>query len=167
MPVIQTAPDLLTWYQIDDFTDPWTDAPWIVLMHGVAETSEAWFAWIPHLARRYRVLRYDVRGFGRSTPMPRDYDWPFERIGDDLLSLDQPAEYRALSSRLGESRRHDGPAFCKPPAEGLRSLSVLGTPVVTASATEAGYSSDEIDEHGVGYWARRTMGNRLGTALPP
>ena len=75
MPVIQTAPDLQTWYRIDDFTDPWTDAPWVVLMHGVAENSDAWYAWIPHLARRYRVLRLDVRGFGRSSPMPRDYAW--------------------------------------------------------------------------------------------
>ena len=43
MPVVQTAPDLQTWYRIDDFTDPWTRAPWIVLMHGVAENSDAWY----------------------------------------------------------------------------------------------------------------------------
>lgn len=42
MPVVQTATDLQTWYRIDDFTDPWTHAPWIVLMHGVAENSDAW-----------------------------------------------------------------------------------------------------------------------------
>jgi 3-oxoadipate enol-lactonase len=48
----------------------------------------------------------------------------------------------------------------------LKSLTVLGTPVVTASAVDSGYSSREIDEHGVGHWARRTMRNRLGTSMP-
>lgn len=166
MPVIQTAPDLHTWYQIDDFTDPWTNAPWIVLMHGVAETSDAWFAWIPHLARRYRVLRFDVRGFGRSSPMPRDYDWPFERIGDDLISLTDQLNierFHLVSAKVGGTMALHF-ASRRPPA--LRSLSVLGTPVVTASATDSGYSSEEIDEHGVGHWARRTMRHRLGSALP-
>ena len=47
MPVVQTATDLQTWYRIDDFTDPWTHAPWIVLMNSVAENSDAWYgqAW--------------------------------------------------------------------------------------------------------------------------
>jgi len=167
MPVIRTASDLLTWYQIDDFTDPWADAPWIVLMHGVAETSDAWFAWIPHLARRYRVLRFDIRGFGQSSPMPRDYDWPFERIGDDLLSLTsqlQIERFHLVSAKVGGTMALH---FASRRPKALRSLSVLGTPVVTASAKDAGYSPDEIDQHGVGHWARRTMGNRLGTALPP
>jgi 3-oxoadipate enol-lactonase len=166
MPVIQTSPDLLTWYQIDDFTDPWADAPWIVLMHGVAETCDAWFAWVPHLARRYRVLRFDVRGFGRSTPMPRDYDWPFERIGDDLVSLTSQLNidrFHLVSAKVGGTMALHF-ASRRPPA--LQSLSVLGTPVVTASATDSGYSSHEIDEHGVGHWARCTMRNRLGSALP-
>ncbi|MET0867954.1 MAG: alpha/beta hydrolase [Pseudorhodoplanes sp.] len=167
MPVVQTAPDLQTWYRIDDFTDPWTSAPWIVLMHGVAENSDAWYGWIPHLSRRYRVLRFDVRGFGRSSPMPRDYDWPFERLGDDLLALTDHLgieRFHLVSAKVGGTMAlhfaSRGPAC-------LQSLAVLGTPVVTATAKDAGYSSQEIDEHGVGHWARRTMHNRLGSVMPP
>ena len=33
----------------------------ILLLHGNAESSLAWYAWIPTLARRYRVLRPDMR----------------------------------------------------------------------------------------------------------
>jgi 3-oxoadipate enol-lactonase len=167
VPLIRTAPDLQTWYCIDDFTDPWRDAPWIVLMHGVAETSEAWFAWIPHLARRYKVLRFDVRGFGRSTPMPRDHDWSLERIGEDLLSLVSqlgiPA-FHLVSAKVGGTMALHF-ASTRPPQ--LKTLTVLGTPVVTASAKDSGYSSEEIDTLGVGHWARRTMRNRLGSRLPP
>lgn len=167
MPFLQTAPDLQTWYQIDDFTDPWTSAPWIVLMHGVAETSDAWFGWVPHMARRYRVLRFDVRGFGRSTAMTRDYNWPFERLGDDLVSLTQQLgidKFHLVSAKVGGTMAlhfaSRGPAC-------LKSLSVLGTPVVTATAKDAGYTSEEIDTKGVGHWARRTMQNRLGSVMPP
>jgi pimeloyl-ACP methyl ester carboxylesterase len=164
MPVIQTAPDLQTWYRIDDFTDPWADAPWIVLMHGVAESSDAWYAWIPHLARRYRVLRFDVRGFGRSTPMPRDHAWSLAQVGDDLLALTRAlgiASFHLAAAKVGGTMALQF-ASSRPPA--LRSLTVLGTPVVTANS---GYSSQEIEELGVGHWVRRTMTNRLGSVMPP
>ena len=166
MPVIRTAADLETFYQVDDFTDPWTEAPWIVLMHGVAESSDAWFGWIPHLARRYRVLRFDVRGFGRSTPMPRDHAWSFAQIGDDLLALTNAlgiASFHLVAAKVGGTMALDFAAG-RPPQ--LRSLTVLGTPVEGASSKQFGFSPDEIDQHGVGHWARRTMKNRLGTCLP-
>ncbi len=166
MPVIRTAPDLETFWRVDDFTDPWLDAPWVVLMHGVAETSDAWYAWIPHLARRYRVLRLDVRGYGQSTPMPRDHAWSLAQIGDDLQSLTRLLDiesFHLVAAKVGGTMALHY-ASRKPP--GLKSLTVLGTPVVTASAVDSGYSSREIDEHGVGHWARRTMRNRLGTSMP-
>lgn len=167
MPLIRTAPDLETFYRIDDFTDPWTHAPWIVLMHGVAETSDAWYGWIPHLARRYRVLRFDVRGFGQSTPMPRDHAWSLDRIGQDLVALTRQldiARFHLVAAKVGGTMALQ---FAATRPACLKSLAVLGTPVVTASAVDSGYSSREIEEHGVAHWARRTMRNRLGTALPP
>ena len=61
------------YWRVDDFTDPWTRAPTALLIHGFAETHEAWRPWVPHLARDYRVLRIDRRGFGKSDPMPVDF----------------------------------------------------------------------------------------------
>lgn len=164
MPVIQTAPDLQTWYRIDDFTDPWTQPPWIVLMHGVAENSDAWYGWIPHLARRYRVLRLDVRGFGRSTPMPRDHRWSLDQFGEDLLALTRAldiASFHLVAAKVGGTMALQ---FASHQPRELRSLTVLGTPVVTSGS---GYSSQEIEEKGVGHWVRRTMTNRLGSVMPP
>lgn len=163
MPLIRTAPDLETWYRIDDFTDPWSQAPWIVLLHGVAESSDAWFAWVPHLARRYRVLRLDVRGFGRSTPMPRDHAWSLQRIGNDLLALTRALgieRFHLVAAKVGGTMALH---FASTRPSALRSLSVLGTPVVTSGS---GYTSREIEEHGVGHWVRRTMTTRLGTTMP-
>lgn len=166
MPLTRVSADLETFWRIDDFTDPWHRAPWIVLMHGVAETSDAWYAWVPHLARRYRVLRFDVRGFGQSTPMPRNYGWSMDQIGDDLLALTRHLcidRFHLVAAKVGGTMALHLAARRPAP---LASLTVLGTPVVTASAVNSGYSSREIEEHGVGRWARRTMRNRLGTAMP-
>ena len=54
----------------DYFGEAWRSPETVMLVHGVAESSRAWFAWVPHLARHFRLLRPDLRGFGRSTGEP-------------------------------------------------------------------------------------------------
>jgi pimeloyl-ACP methyl ester carboxylesterase len=41
--------------------------PTVVLVHGYPDTSSAWNGVVRHLASRYRVVTYDVRGAGAST----------------------------------------------------------------------------------------------------
>lgn len=60
------APDL--YYEIDDYTDPWANAPWILLQHGFGRSSKFWYRCVPYLARFYKIIRPDLRGFGRSAP---------------------------------------------------------------------------------------------------
>ena len=59
MPTVRIDETLDLHYELDDYTDPWTKPETILLIHGVADTSKAWFAWIPRLARRFRLLRPD------------------------------------------------------------------------------------------------------------
>ena len=54
-------------YEIDDFTDPWREAETILMIHGNAERGQAWYGWVPTLAREFRIVRPDTRGFGEST----------------------------------------------------------------------------------------------------
>src|SRR6187431_25112 len=74
-------------YLVDDFTDPWTKPETILLLHGNAESALAWYAWVPRLGCRYRVVRPDRRGFGASTPMPRDFAWTLDTLIDDHVRL--------------------------------------------------------------------------------
>ena len=71
MPLLERANRPTLHYRIDDFTDPWANAPVLVLQHGYARSSKFWYAWLPHLMREYKVLRVDLRGHGES---PRDFD---------------------------------------------------------------------------------------------
>ena len=62
MPFLERAGEPRLHYEFDDYTDPWKNAPCIMLQHGYARSTKFWRAWIPYLSRFYRVLRLDLRG---------------------------------------------------------------------------------------------------------
>ena len=58
----------------------------------------------PHLARDYRVLRIDRRGFGKSDPMPVDFAWSLDRMVDDTVSFIEaqaPAGAHIIAAKIG------------------------------------------------------------------
>src|SRR4029079_5922339 len=79
MPTLK-SPGLEMHYEGDDFTAPWTNPETILMLHGNCESGAAWYGWVPHLAPHYRLVRPDMRGFGRSTPMPRDFPWTLDTL---------------------------------------------------------------------------------------
>ena len=87
MPILKRTnkPDLH--YVIDDFTDPWRTPETVLLIHGLAESTDAWRAWMPHFIGRYRCVRVDVRGFGRSSPMPKEHEWSMDTLLEDFAAL--------------------------------------------------------------------------------
>jgi pimeloyl-ACP methyl ester carboxylesterase len=159
--------DLVMHYQVDDFTNPWERAQAILLLHGNAESGAAWFAWVPELARHYRVVRPDMRGFGASTPMARDYPWTLERIIDD---------YRFLLGELGVERCHLVGAklggtiarrFAARHPEMVLTLTLVGTPAPNRGlGADLGHRVKEMEEQGAAHWAERTMAGRLGSEFP-
>jgi 3-oxoadipate enol-lactonase len=71
MPTADLADGLQMYYEDDDITDPWARAETVILHHGNAKNARLWYAWVPLLARDYRVIRVDAQGFGRSSiPAP-------------------------------------------------------------------------------------------------
>jgi pimeloyl-ACP methyl ester carboxylesterase len=145
-------------YTVDDFHDPWTPAETIVLVHGLAESAVAWDGWVPHLARRYRVVRPDLRGFGRSTPMARDFAWSLDGLADDLAAVIEalgckPAHI--VGAKIGSTIS----ARCAARHPGLlRTLTLIGLPV-KGSRNRPGL---DPETHGVRAWARSSMEDRLG-----
>ena len=152
-------------YTMDDFTDPWREAPTALFIHGLAESTEAWRAWVPHFAGQYRVVRVDVRGFGRSTPMPADYEWTLDALTDD---------FAALIHHLGCGRVHligaksGGSMALKFAAEYPQLVHTLVgvTPPVLGPAAATGWRKD-IEKSGMIKWARQTMQGRLGSKASP
>ena len=75
-------------------------APWIVLANSLGSDHTMWDPQIEMLARRYRVLRFDTRGHGKSETPPGD--WTFADLEADTLALMEAhgidkADYMGLS----------------------------------------------------------------------
>jgi 3-oxoadipate enol-lactonase len=130
MPLLQRKNDPALHFELDDFTDPWKDAPYILLQHGYARSSKFWRAWVPYLSRFYKVIRMDLRGLGQSS---KEFDLT---TGFNLKSL--VGDFIDLLDHLGVERVHYcgessagtlGMAFAAECAARVRSLSIISSPV--------------------------------------
>jgi 3-oxoadipate enol-lactonase len=168
MPSVRIDSTLEMHYLVDDFTDPWREAETILMIHGNAERGQAWYGWVPHLARQFRVVRPDTRGFGESTPMPRDHKWSVDEIIDDYLALMKHLgieRFHMIAAKFGGTiaRR-----FAARAPQQVRTLTVVGTPPPAwdRGGVKAAHAVDELDKIGVEGWARKNMGGRLGSSFP-
>jgi len=74
-------------YRLDDFTDPWKDAPTMVMVHGFGGFSGRWYRWVPPLAGHFRVVRFDIRGLGLSKVPAETYAITLDTLALDAIAL--------------------------------------------------------------------------------
>lgn len=87
MPVAQT-PSGEIYYEVCDLTPPWIEKPQtIVFHHGVAAHIGIWTHWLGVLASKYRLVRFDMRGYGQSVKPAADFTWTFDTLVDDLIQV--------------------------------------------------------------------------------
>jgi pimeloyl-ACP methyl ester carboxylesterase len=155
-------------YRIDDFTDPWRSPQAILMLHGNAESGLAWYAWVPQLARGYRVVRPDMRGFGKSTAMPREYPWSLDRLIADFCQLMDHlgiVRFHLVGAKIGGTIAR---AFAARRPQRVITLTVVGTPPPLRVGAEERVPEliGHLERYGVEDWARQTMNNRLGSGFP-
>jgi 3-oxoadipate enol-lactonase len=167
MPYLKRPGKPALWYELDDYTDPWKNAPAIVLQHGFSRSSQLWYSWVPYLSRFFRVIRPDLRGLGRS---PREFDVQRE------LGLDYYIEdFEAILADAGVEQAH----YCGESFGGLlgiamaamrphrfRTLSLLSAPVYISDhdkeSTTYGHASriDALRKMGAHAWALASNSGR-------
>jgi pimeloyl-ACP methyl ester carboxylesterase len=108
-----------------------------------------------------------MRGYGASTPMPRDFKWTLDVIIDD---------YARLMDSLGVGRFHlvaakiggvIARAFAARRSDRVATLTVIGSPPpLRQGAERIPALTEEFETKGVEHWARRTMAGRLGDQFP-
>lgn len=171
MPYIERAGDVALFYELDDYTDPWKDAPYLLLAHGFARSSRFWYSWVPYLSRFYKVVRPDLRGLGRSSAK---FDF------NTGLSLDlYLKDLNAIIDHLGAGSVHYcgeslggiiGMAFAAEHPERVRTLSLVSAPVYISEQnkrnTTYGYSSriEALQKMGSRAWAEAS---NAGRRFPP
>jgi 3-oxoadipate enol-lactonase len=169
MPTFRPTADLEMHYEVDDFTDPWRRPQTVLLLHGNAESGSAWYGWVPILARRYRVVRPDMRGFGASTPVPRDFPWTLDLLIDDFVGLMNHLgvdRFHLVGAKIGGTIAR---AFAARRPQEVLSLTVVGTPppLRVGAAERVPALNAAFEQDGVEPWARATMAGRLGGEFPP
>ncbi|MBI3917179.1 MAG: alpha/beta hydrolase [Betaproteobacteria bacterium] len=169
MPNAKITPDLEMHYEVDDFADPWRPHETSLLLHGNAESGAVWYGWVPYLAREFRVVRPDMRGFGASTPMPRDYpSWSLDQVIDDFTALmDQLRidRFHLVGAKVGGTIAL---RFAARHPQRIATLTVIA-PQVRGKAEPERYRAwaEHMETYGVESWARMTMKGRLGSGFPP
>jgi pimeloyl-ACP methyl ester carboxylesterase len=169
VPTVKIDPTLTMFYEDHYFGEPWREPDVVVLIHGVAESSRAWYGWVPHLARELRVLRPDNRGFGRSTVPPPGYAWSTAAFAADLARfLDALGVDRAhiVGAKLGGAIALQ---FAADYPDRTRTVAVFSPHVQgrnTQGRLEVTSFPDLIRRVGVRGWAAETQRNRLGSDAP-
>ncbi len=87
MPIVQRG-DYRLHYEVADLVEPWRRDPATLLFHhGIGAVSGIWSDWVHALADRYRIVRFDMRGYGRSDVPRADFRWSIDLLANDLLAI--------------------------------------------------------------------------------
>jgi len=161
MPFVQRAGEPDIHYAIDDHTDPWRNAPYLILQHGFGRSGRFWYSWVPYLSRWFKVVRPDVRGLGQS---PASFD--LER---DFTVAHCIADLVAIIDHLGAQSVHYcgesmggilGMVLSAMHPERIRTLTLVSTPVNLNETTKTTYALG----HGSESEAQKAMGMKAWVA---
>lgn len=150
-------------YEVTSLVPPWRQPRGTILMHhGVALNGDAWIEWLPALlAADYRVIRLDMRGFGRSQPTPPDYGWSIANFFGDVdavLAAEQVDRFHFVGEFIGGLV---GLAYAARRPERLLSGAFLSTPFDGKRVKVVDQWRAAIAADGMAAWADALMPMRF------
>src|SRR5579871_3071196 len=120
-------------YRDDWLGEPWRKPETAVLIHGNAESSIVWYAWLPRMAQEFRVLRPDLPGLGRSQ-IPAGFEWSLPNLAAFVARVMDKAGADSAHIIGAKAGGAIAMQFAADYPARTRTLSVLHVPVVTVSA---------------------------------
>ena len=150
-------------YEATSLVPPWRQAAGVIFMHhGVALDGDAWMDWQPTLlAAGYRIIRLDMRGFGRSEPTPAGYRWSLAGFFADMeavLAAENVDAFHFVGESIGGLI---GLAYAARRPERLRSAAVLSTPFNGRRVQVVDRWRATIAARGMAGWADELMPMRF------
>ncbi|HEY4709188.1 MAG TPA: alpha/beta hydrolase [Candidatus Acidoferrales bacterium] len=159
----------VTFYEDDDFAEPWKPHQTILIQHGFGRTSQFWRQWVPMLAGDYRVVRRDLRGHGGSADPGASDPWTFDGLVRDLVGFCDALDLKDVHL-LGESTGGMlAIGFAATHPVRVRSLTLCGTPMTIGPAQQKFFANGHdswqsaLIEMGSEGWARWLL-SQPGTA---
>jgi len=159
----KTSDGLSIAYRIDDFTDPWRKADTLILKHAAMGSMKRMYAWVPTLARHFRVVRMDMRGHG-ATEIPPPDGLTLDRLSQDVVELmdEVGAERAHLAGSSAGGIIAMWTAVSRP--ERVKTLAAYATiPGLKISAGHTDYQHwiQSMRRGGVAAFLRRTAADRF------
>lgn len=161
MPYAQTRHGVLH-YEVVDQVAPWVgERETILFHHGIGADPGIWAQWLPLLADRYRLVFFDMRGYGKSLNPDIQFEWSISLLSDDLVALADAVDARQVHL-VGESiggtiALH----FTQAHPERVASLTVSNGAHLGGSIQRADVWRRQIDEQGIGEWSARFLEDRF------
>jgi len=163
MPLLE-LPQCKLFYEVDDFTDAWKPSEAVLMVHGFTESTPAWRAWVPHLARRYRVIRFDQEGFGQSSAVTGDAAFTtagFVENAAQLITTIAGGPVHVIGAKSGGLVTIE---LARLRPELVKTITLASVPLAPPQPRDW---LAHMEAHGVRSWARETMPPRLGSRMPP
>ena len=168
MPYLQ-ANETQFHYHIDDYSDPWRDREVVLLHHAAAGNLHRWRAWVPALARHRRVLRFDMRGHGK-TPPPLGGKFILQDLAADIAGVMDGLEIERVHLVGASAGGIISLRFAHEFPDRLHSLSLVAA---TPSLAQTGTSIDTevwrrtLEESGTKAWLLSDAQKRFGPRADP
>jgi pimeloyl-ACP methyl ester carboxylesterase len=90
---------------IVDHRLPWLlESETIIFHHGIGTSHGLWSSWLPSLIPYYRIVRFDMRGFGRSAAAADGFGWNLDNlVGDviDVANFSDAAQFHLVGESMG------------------------------------------------------------------
>lgn len=156
------------YYEVSEPTGGKPPRGTIIFHHGIGAFAEVWDGWLPQLVDGYRVVKFDMRGYGRSHSPGGGHRWTLDGLVDDLIAVaDAAAVERA--HLVGESIGGTivlRAAIRHP--QRVATLTVSNGADVGAPLQKVHAWQKQIDELGIKAWSEQFMRDRFyDDALTP
>ena len=134
-------------YVLDDYTDPWKNAPYILLQHGNGRSGAFWYSWVPYLSRFYRVIRPDMRGLGLSSAdFDLESEFTLEHCVEDLVAIVDDLGVQSVHVCGESAGGMVGIALAAIHPQRVRTLTLVSTPVHIPRERRVTYGMTGVSE---------------------
>jgi pimeloyl-ACP methyl ester carboxylesterase len=148
-------------YYDDDFSDPWRPTQTVFMLHGFGRNANFWRAWVPTLARRYRVIRADIRGCGQSEDPGPGFVFDIDDVVSDCMGLLDALGVDAVNFVGDATGGIVGVMVAARHPERILSLTIISTPTSPGTGDPknymSGFATPQIAMETLGmkaYWLR-------------
>jgi len=119
-------------YREDWLGEPWRKPETAVLIHGNDESSTEWYAWVPRMARQYRLIRPDLPGLGHSK-IPQGFEYSLSNLATFVTQVMDRAGVESAHIVGAKTGASVAMRLAADHPRRVRSLVVVGGPVVAVN----------------------------------